>query len=65
MKIKSLCLSFVLLLPVVLNGQQGKFRKATLHSPEHDPQQLDLARYGKGWMTVVPAVKTYGIVVFE
>jgi len=52
-------------IPVVFAESGLKPKKATLYSPEHVPLKLDLGKYGNGWMTLVPEVDTYGIVVLE
>ena len=51
--------------PVVFSEKGFTARQAVLLSPDHDPLPLDLGRYRGGWMTLVPEVKTYGIVVVK
>ncbi|MFH1071518.1 MAG: alpha-amylase family protein [Candidatus Glassbacteria bacterium] len=51
--------------PVVFSGKDLTPRSAVLLSPEHEPLPLVIGRYRDGWMTLVPEVKTYGIVVVK
>jgi len=52
-------------IPVIVNDSGFAPARATLYSPEHEPLNLDVSKYRGGWMTLVPQVNTYGVVVLE
>ncbi|MBW1696418.1 MAG: family 10 glycosylhydrolase [Deltaproteobacteria bacterium] len=52
-------------IPVIVSENGLKPANATLYSPEHEPLNLDLGTYMGGWMTLVPELDTYAVVVFE
>ena len=51
--------------PVVLTEQGFKPKSARLYSPDHEPISLPVSRYGEGWMTLVPELDIYGVLVVE
>ena len=53
------------MVPVVLTEPGCKPESARLYSPDHEPISLPINRYGKGWMTLVPELDLYGLLVIE
>lgn len=51
--------------PVVFTEPGFKPRTARLYSPDHEPLTLPVSPYGSGWMTLVPELDIYGVLVAE
>ena len=51
--------------PVVITEPGFKPKGARLYSPDHETLSLPVSRYGDGWLTLVPELDIYGVLVVE